>query len=83
MDGDCLLVAGNGGNGTPWSDVADIIRKTFPKEVESGVLNPVTDQEDYLTKFDVTSSERALGYRFAGAEEMVRSLVGQYVALQS
>jgi nucleoside-diphosphate-sugar epimerase len=80
-NGDNIIVAGNGGVGIPWDDVADAVKLAFPKEVESGVLKPTTGQENFFTKYDVSLSEKAVGYKYSGAKEMVESVVGQYLAL--
>ena len=79
---DNLIVAGNGGVGVEWDVISREVEKQFPKEIEDGELKPVKGQENWITKFDVTSSEKALGYTFAGAEEMVKSVIGQYLALK-
>ncbi|KAK4501510.1 hypothetical protein PRZ48_007319 [Zasmidium cellare] len=76
-----FIIAGNGGKGIPWEEIADEIREQFPEEVATGKLKPVSEQESLLTSFDVGPSERALGFRFAGKKEMVKSLVGQYLML--
>lgn len=65
----------------PWSKFVPIIERQFPDAVREGILKPDARDADRLTYFDVESSERALGYKFAGAEEMVRSVVGQYLDL--
>lgn len=80
--GENLVVAGNGGVGISWDDMGREVERQFPKEVESGRLKPLTQgQEDLMTSFDVESSEKALGFKFAGAKEMVRSVVPQYIGL--
>lgn len=80
-NGDSFLLAGNGGLGIPWDTVAAEIEKQYPQEVARGDLKPAKGQQDWMTRFDVESSEKALGYKFAGVEEMVRSVIRQYLAL--
>lgn len=77
-----LVIAGNGGQGIPWDAMADIVEHHYPQEVKLGILSPKKGQQDWMTKFDVRSSEKALGYRFAGAVEMVKSVVDQYLQLR-
>lgn len=76
-----VIIAGNGGQGIPWAQIADIIERNYSDEVSAGILRPTKGQPDWLTHFDVRSSEDALGFRFSGGEEMVRSVVGQYLQL--
>jgi nucleoside-diphosphate-sugar epimerase len=73
-----LIVAGNAGQGVPWDDVADLIKRLYPDEVEATLLKPVSGQISSLTRFDVRSSEEILGYRFASAEPMIKSVLGQW-----
>lgn len=80
-DGDNLVIAGNRGVGIPWDVVATEIEKQFPDAVARGELRPSKGQKDLITKLDVRSSEKALGRRFSGVEEMVRSVISQYLAL--
>nr|POE61035.1 putative uncharacterized oxidoreductase [Quercus suber] len=79
--GDCLSVVGNGGDSMPWSQYVPIIQKLFPEAVKKGIVNPSAEDEVYLTYFDVSAAEKALGFKFSGAEEMVQSVVGQYIEL--
>lgn len=80
-NGDNLLIAGNGGNSIAWSEFVPLIKEQFPEAVAKGLLDPKADDEVLMGKFDVSGSEKALGFQFAGAEAMVKSLVGQYVQL--
>lgn len=78
-NGDNLLVVGNGGDCISWSDFVPIIQRLFPDAVEKGVINPKVEDESVNAFYDVSSSEKALGFKFAGSEEMVKSVVGQYL----
>ncbi len=80
-DGDNLLVVGNAGDSTPWEDVVPIIKRQFPEAVEKGTLTPKVEDENSIAHYDVSSSEKALGFKFAGLEEIVKSVVGQYLTL--
>nr|POF26431.1 putative uncharacterized oxidoreductase [Quercus suber] len=79
--GDNLPICGNSGDSIPWREFVPIIRKQFPRACENGILDPKAEDEDRLTYFDVSISEKALGFKFAGAEEMVKSVIGQYLGL--
>lgn len=80
-DGECFSIVGNGGDSVDWKDVVPIIERLFPEAVREGVIRPEVRDESFLTYWDVEESERKLRFRFAGVEEMVRSVVGQYVEL--
>ncbi len=76
-----LLVVGSNGGSTPWSDVAVMIEKQYPDAVEKGVLKPGASDPILPFLYDVESSEKALGWKFAGSEKYVPSVVEQYLAL--
>jgi nucleoside-diphosphate-sugar epimerase len=78
-----FLVVGNGGRGIPWDEMAAIVERLYPQEVKAGILSPTKGQQDWLTRFDVRSTEQALGFHFAGGAEMVRRVVDQYLELRS
>ena len=80
-NGDNLLVAGHGGVSVPWNDIASAVKKLFPDAVAKGISNPKVEDESVGAKDDVASTEIALGFKFAGPDEMVRSIVGQYITL--
>ena len=77
-----LVVAGNGGRGIPWDEMAAIVERQYPEEVKEGILSPAKGQQDWMTRFDVRSTEQALAFRFAGGVEMVKSVVDQYLQLR-
>nr|OQO18298.1 hypothetical protein B0A51_13498 [Rachicladosporium sp. CCFEE 5018] len=76
-----FAIVGNNGAGIPWDELAETAERLYPEQVKAGVLKPVKGQQDLSWPVDVSSSEKALGFKFAGGEEMVKSLVGQYLAL--
>jgi len=76
---DNLLLVGNGGDSTPWKDVVSVVEKLYPEEVKNGVLKPAMGDEDKGGDSDVASSEKALGFKFAGPDVYVRSVVDQYL----
>jgi hypothetical protein len=78
-----LVVVGNAGKGIPWDEMAALIQRHYPQEFKLGILSPTKGQQDWMTNFDVRSSEQALGYRFAGGAEMVKSVVDQYLQLRA
>jgi nucleoside-diphosphate-sugar epimerase len=83
-DGDNFIAAGSpSGKSIEWNDVTRIVRRLFPDEVKSGILPLGGDQETISVSYDVSKTEKAFGFRFAGLETQVKSLIGQYVELAS
>lgn len=76
-----LVVVSNHGQGASWDDIAAIVARFYPKEVEAGVLNPVKGQKDLKLHFDVRTSEKAWGNSFADPVWIVKSVVDQYLEL--
>jgi nucleoside-diphosphate-sugar epimerase len=76
---DNLLVVGNGGDSEQWKDVCAVIKELYPEAVDKGILKPVLEAEDPVPKVDVSSTEEKLGFKFAGSEAYVKSVVGQYL----
>lgn len=65
----------------PWAEVEKVARKLFPKEVESGILPLGGECPDRSLDFDSSKTTEKFGVQFHGIEDMVRSLVGQYVEM--
>jgi hypothetical protein len=61
--------------------VIGVVRKPFPDAVRSGILPLGGDQQSIPASYDVGKTEEAFGFRFAGLETQVKSLIGQYVEL--
>ena len=80
--GACYIAAGSpSGKSIRWDDVTGIAERLFPEAVEKGVLPLGGSQESMELNFDVKNTEEELGVQFAGLEEQVKSLIGQYVEL--
>ncbi|KAK3075612.1 hypothetical protein LTR53_000950 [Teratosphaeriaceae sp. CCFEE 6253] len=77
--GQVLIAVSNNGTGWSWDAFVEAAEKVFPEEVKAGRLSPKKGQAVRPTAFDVSETYKALGYEFAGPEEMVRSVVGQYL----
>ena len=78
-NGDNFILAGNDGVGMPWEDFVPVIQRLFPDAVANGVLKPEVTDPNFIERYDVSGSEKALGFKYAGPEEMVKSVVGQYI----
>lgn len=70
-NGENLVIVGDGGKSRPWKDYVKIMEKLYPEAVKEGLITPKSEDSDVLVDFDLTSTEKALGFRFAGAEAMV------------
>ncbi|KAB2577608.1 putative 3-beta hydroxysteroid dehydrogenase protein [Lasiodiplodia theobromae] len=65
-----------------WEDVNELTAKLFPKEVEAGILPNGGYAGTYKElKFYSDKVEKAFGIKLKGLEEMVGSLVPQYLEL--
>jgi nucleoside-diphosphate-sugar epimerase len=67
----------------PWDTLDPLVRKLFPREVESGLLPLGGSQIGLYIPYDPTKTTEKLGVKFHGAEDMVKSLIGQVVELQN
>ncbi|KAJ9611527.1 hypothetical protein H2200_004711 [Cladophialophora chaetospira] len=65
----------------PWVEVEKAVKKLFPKEVENGILPLGGECPDRIMHLDSSKTTERLGVQFHGIEDMVKSLVGQYVEL--
>lgn len=77
-----LVVDANDGRGKPWDEMAEIIKRCYPRQVEDGILQPIKGQEDSTKRYDVRSTQKALGVGFSDAVCIVRSVVDQYLQLR-
>lgn len=59
-----------------------VVKKLFPKEVESGLLPLGGSQAGWYAPFDSSKTTEKLGVKFHGLEDIVKSLVGQLVELK-
>jgi nucleoside-diphosphate-sugar epimerase len=64
-----------------YGDIDEYVKKWFPEAVEKGLL-PLGGKVDGMrVGFDSQKTTEKLGIKFKGVEEMVKSLIGQYVAV--
>lgn len=77
-----LVAVANDGRGIPWDEIADIVKRCYPKEVEAGILRPAKGQQDYTIHVDVRSTEKVSGAKFSDAVSIVRSVIDQYLQLR-
>jgi hypothetical protein len=61
-----------------WGDTIDIVKRHFPKKVESGHFPLGGTLASNLIKFDATRTEDVFGIKFKSFEEQVVRLAGWY-----
>jgi hypothetical protein len=37
------------------------------------------EDQNFVERYDISGSEKALGFNYAGPDQMVKSVVGQYI----
>lgn len=65
----------------PWMETIEIIKKSFPAEVESGALSRDGVLGDMRLPMDVSDTEEAFGLKFQGFEAQVKDAVAFYLGL--
>lgn len=73
---DFLLMSPN-----DWSETSEIATKLFPSEVENGVLKLNGKRSNVDVKMDNSETVKVFG-ELKGFDEMIKSLVGQYLELR-
>ena len=68
---------------TTWEDAFDIVKKYFPKAVESGEFPLNGKNPTKRLVFDNQYTKRTLGIEFASFEEQVKSVAQQYLELKN
>jgi nucleoside-diphosphate-sugar epimerase len=81
--GRVLIIVSNNGQGWDWDEWVEVVERLYPEEVKKGVLKPKKGQQNRGGKFDISETVKTLGWEFRGKEEMVRSVVGQYLELKA
>jgi nucleoside-diphosphate-sugar epimerase len=79
--GQNFLVSSGGVEGTTWNDLIDIVRRNFPEEVARGVWPLDGDQPTKRTKVDSSRTEEVFGFKLAGYETQIKSVVKHYLEL--
>ncbi len=69
--------------GVRWSDVNEIVRENFAKEVEEGVFKLGGKLDTNIVHFDVGATEREFGIHWTDFREQVRSVVGHYLKVKA
>jgi hypothetical protein len=76
-----FVISGHGLEGIIWDDAIEIAKKNFPEAVEKGVLKLGGTQPTKKLLLDSSRTEEVLGFKLAGYEEQVKSVLGHYLEL--
>ncbi|OCL04145.1 NAD dependent epimerase/dehydratase [Glonium stellatum] len=68
---------------TRWERVREVVAREFPEAVQKRVLPNCGNAETHVVEIEVGDTEEAFGFRHAGLEEQVRSVVGHYLELRA
>ena len=74
-----FVATSDGTKGMVWEDGIDLVRKHFPQAIENGRLSAAGKQPTVPVYIDARKTEETFGFRFAGYEQQIKSLVGQYL----
>lgn len=69
--------------GINWDSAIDIVKKHFPKEVESGVFPLGGTQGSIFIRFDSSETEKVLGFKFKSWEEQIVSIAKAYIEAEA
>lgn len=64
-----------------WNDVTPIIQEMYPEAVKSGLLPNTGNVPSKKVFFDSSKTEQTFGIKLRSVEEMVESLIPQYIEL--
>ncbi|KAH6999342.1 hypothetical protein EDB80DRAFT_883696 [Ilyonectria destructans] len=82
IPGNRNLICSSGGlQGTTWDDAKGIARRRFSKSVADGVLTLDGTFPTRPLRLDASETEEAFGWKFAGFEDQVQSVVEHYLEL--
>ncbi|TFB02751.1 hypothetical protein CCMA1212_005524 [Trichoderma ghanense] len=68
-------------DGKDWEDAIEIIKKNYPEAIEKGLLKTTGKQPTIRIRLDAKKTEETFGFKLAGYDEQVKSLVNQYLEL--
>jgi nucleoside-diphosphate-sugar epimerase len=67
---------------TEWDEVTEIVGRNFPDAVEKGILPNSGAASTHPVFIDSGLTEEVFGFRHAGLEEQVKSVVGHYLEVR-
>ncbi|KAK5062480.1 hypothetical protein LTR84_004552 [Exophiala bonariae] len=73
----------NGAKGIVWDDAIDIVKRHFPKEVESGIFPLDGSSPSVPAAFDASRTEEVFNFKQKNFEDMIVSLAGHYAAVSA
>lgn len=78
-----LMCSSGGLQGTIWDDAKEIVQRLYSKQVSDGLLPLGGTTPSRPIRLDSSETEQLLGWKFAGFEEQVKSVVDHYIELAS
>jgi nucleoside-diphosphate-sugar epimerase len=73
----------NGIDGIQWGSAIEIVKKHFPKAVESGIFPLGGSQKSNPLLFDARETEKVFGFKFKSLEEQITSLAEWYAEVSA
>lgn len=75
------VASSDGGVGRPWDDAKEIVKKCFPKAVESGLLPNNGSLPGLRAPVEIKKTEEAFGIEFQSFENQTKDAIAQYLEL--
>ena len=76
-----LLCSSGGLQGTFWDDAKDIVQRLYSKQVSENLFPLTGTSPSRPIRLEASDTEQLLGWKFAGFEEQVKSVVDHYIEL--
>ncbi|PTB65552.1 NAD(P)-binding protein [Trichoderma citrinoviride] len=76
-----FLAVADSVDGKPWEEAIPILKKNYPEAIEKGLLKTTGKQPTIYIRLDGKKTEQTFGFKLAGYEEQVKSLVDQYLQI--
>lgn len=76
-----FMISSQGPEGTVWDEAIEIAERNFPEALGKGVLKLGGTQPTKKLLIDSSRTEEVFGFKLAGYEEQVKSVLGHYLEL--
>ncbi|KAL6904087.1 hypothetical protein GGI43DRAFT_432713 [Trichoderma evansii] len=76
-----FLATSDGIDGMVWEDGINVLKESFPEAVEQGLVKVTGKQPTIKIRVDAKKTEETFDIKFAGFDQQVKSLVGQWIKL--
>lgn len=74
-----FIATADGIDGMVWENGIKVIKEHFPEAIAQGLLKTTGKQPTVAVRVDSKKTEDTFGIKFAGYEQQIKSLVGQYL----